>query len=61
MSLAESQPDTREARPLFERAVAEYDRVLKVQPTQVEAANNKAWVSHTYLTAASRPSSCSSP
>jgi cellulose synthase operon protein C len=49
LSLAESQPDPNQARPLFERAVAEYDRVLKVQPTQVEAANNKAWVLHTYL------------
>ena len=49
LSLAESQSDPRLARPLFERAVAEYDQVLKVQPTQVEAANNKAWVLHTYL------------
>ncbi|MGO9811460.1 MAG: tetratricopeptide repeat protein, partial [Isosphaeraceae bacterium] len=49
LSLAESQADPRLARPLFERAVAEYDQVLKVQPTQVEAANNKAWVLHTYL------------
>ncbi len=49
LSLAESQADPRLARSLFERAVAEYDQVLKVQPTQVEAANNKAWVLHTYL------------
>ena len=49
MSLGESQPDQNQARPLFERAVAEYDRVLQVQPTQVEAANNKAWVLHTYF------------
>jgi len=49
LSLAESQPDPKQARPLFERAVAEYDRVLKVQPAQVEAANNKAWILHTYL------------
>ena len=49
LSLAESQPDQKPARQLFERAVAEYDRVLRVQPTQVEAANNKAWVLHTYF------------
>jgi predicted Zn-dependent protease len=49
LSLAESRPDPKQARPLFERAVVEYDQVLKVQPTNVEAANNKAWVLHTYL------------
>ncbi len=51
MSLAENehQSDPEKARPLFERAVAEYDRVLKAQPTQVEAANNKAWVLHAYF------------
>ena len=49
MSLAENQPDAQKAGKLFERAVAEYDRVLKMQPNQVEAANNKAWVLHTYL------------
>jgi tetratricopeptide (TPR) repeat protein len=35
--------------PIFERAVREYDRVLKAQPNLVEAVNNKAWVLHTYL------------
>jgi tetratricopeptide (TPR) repeat protein len=49
LSLAESQPDQARARPLFERAVEEYDRVLKVQPGLVEAVNNKAWVLHSYL------------
>ena len=49
LSMAESQPDQARARPIFERAVQEYDRVLKVQPAQVEAVNNKAWVLHTYL------------
>ncbi len=49
LSLAESQADPRKARPLFERAVDEYDQVLKVQPTQLEAVNNKAWVMHTSL------------
>ena len=49
LSMAESQPDPARARPIFERAVQEYDRVLKLQPAQVEAVNNKAWVLHTYL------------
>jgi tetratricopeptide (TPR) repeat protein len=49
LSLAESQRNPGDARTLFERTVAEYDRVLKVQPAQVEAANNKAWVLHSYL------------
>ncbi len=49
LSLAESQSDRQQARPLFERAVTEYDRVLRVQPNQVEAVNNKAWVLHSYL------------
>jgi tetratricopeptide (TPR) repeat protein len=49
LSMAESQPDQERARPLFERAVGEYDRVLKIQPTQIEAVNNKAWVLHSYL------------
>ena len=33
----------------LERAVAEYDQVLKVQPNSIEAINNKAWILHTYL------------
>jgi tetratricopeptide (TPR) repeat protein len=49
LSLAESQHDRGAARPLFERAVGEYDKVLKVQPRLVEAVNNKAWVLHSYL------------
>jgi cellulose synthase operon protein C len=49
LSLAESQADPARAKPFFERAVEEYDRVLKVQPGLVEAVNNKAWVLHTYL------------
>ena len=49
LSLAESQADPARAKPLFERAVEEYNRVLKVQPALVEAVNNKAWVLHTYL------------
>ncbi len=34
---------------LLERAVGEYDVVLKAQPTLVEAVNNKAWILHAYL------------
>jgi tetratricopeptide (TPR) repeat protein len=49
LSMAESQADRARARPLFLRAVEEYDRVLKLQPGLVEAVNNKAWVLHTYL------------
>jgi tetratricopeptide (TPR) repeat protein len=49
LSLAESQPEPARARPVFARAVEEYDRVLKAQPGLVEAVNNKAWVLHTYL------------
>ena len=49
LSLAESQADPSLSPPAVQRAVAEHDEVLKVQPTQVEAANNKAWVLHTYL------------
>jgi tetratricopeptide (TPR) repeat protein len=49
LSMAESQTDRAAARPLFAHAVAEYDRVLKAQPGQIEAVNNKAWILHTYL------------
>ena len=35
--------------PYFERAVAQYDKVLKVQPFSLEAVNNKAWILHSYL------------
>ncbi|HKM54006.1 MAG TPA: tetratricopeptide repeat protein, partial [Isosphaeraceae bacterium] len=49
LSMAESQTDRATARPLFARAVTEYDRVLKTQPGQIEAVNNKAWILHTYL------------
>jgi tetratricopeptide (TPR) repeat protein len=49
LSLAESQGDPARARPLFERANAEYDLVIQAQPAQVEAINNKAWVLHSYL------------
>ena len=49
LSMAEGQPDADKARPYFERAVEEYDRVLKIQPLAIEAVNNKAWVLHSSL------------
>lgn len=49
LSLAESQPDPDKARPYFERAVEQYDRVLQLQPGSIEAVNNKAWVLHSSL------------
>jgi predicted Zn-dependent protease len=49
LSMAESQSDPGRSRLLFEQAVQEYDRVLKLQPWQVEAVNNKAWILHSYL------------
>jgi tetratricopeptide (TPR) repeat protein len=30
------------------RGIAEFDRVIKEQPTNVEAVNNKAWILHSY-------------
>jgi tetratricopeptide (TPR) repeat protein len=49
LSMAESEKAPEKARPQLERAVAEYDQVLKLQPDQVEAINNKAWILHSYL------------
>jgi predicted Zn-dependent protease len=49
LTMAESQADPAIARASFERAVREYDHVLKSQPGSVEAVNNKAWILHTYL------------
>ena len=49
LTLAESQSDPKEQRSSLERAVAEYDLVLKSQPDSVEAINNKAWILHSYM------------
>jgi predicted Zn-dependent protease len=49
LSLAEASKDQAQARAYFERAVAQYDLVLKSQANSVEAINNKAWILHTYL------------
>ena len=49
LSLAESSADPAKAKGYFEKAIAQYDRVLKVQPISIEAINNKSWILHTYL------------
>jgi predicted Zn-dependent protease len=49
LSVAENAADSASARTYFERAVAQYDMVLKTQATSVEAVNNKAWILHTHL------------
>jgi tetratricopeptide (TPR) repeat protein len=48
LTLAETQTDP-ERGASFERAVSEYDKVLKKQPNSIEAVNNKAWILHAYL------------
>ena len=49
LSLAENAKDPARAKGYFEKAVAQYDLVLKTQANSVEAINNKAWILHTYL------------
>ncbi|MFO0893297.1 MAG: tetratricopeptide repeat protein [Isosphaeraceae bacterium] len=49
LTAGERTRDASEARPLFEQAVEQYDKVLAVQANSVEAINNKAWILHTYL------------
>ena len=49
LSVAEEARDPDQARTYFQRAVAQYDLVLKTQATSVEAVNNKAWILHTHL------------
>ena len=49
LTLAENQSDPKQQRSSLERAVTEYDLVLKAQPNSVEAINNKAWILHSYL------------
>jgi tetratricopeptide (TPR) repeat protein len=48
LSLAEARQGS-EREGFLTRALAEFDRVLKDQPGNVEAVNNKAWILHTYL------------
>ncbi len=49
LTFAESQSDSSQARASFERAVEQYELVLKTQPNSVQAVNNKAWILHCYL------------
>jgi tetratricopeptide (TPR) repeat protein len=49
LSVAEAATDPAQARSYFERAVAQYDLVLKAQANSVEAVNNKAWILHAHL------------
>jgi tetratricopeptide (TPR) repeat protein len=49
LSVAESTRDPARAKAYFQRAVEQYDLVLKTQPTSVEAINNKAWILHSHL------------
>ena len=49
LAYAESQTVGAEAKATFQKAVAQYDAVLKQQANTVEAVNNKAWVLHRYL------------
>ncbi|HEU5115417.1 MAG TPA: tetratricopeptide repeat protein, partial [Isosphaeraceae bacterium] len=44
---ATTEPAT--SRELLEKAIREYDQVLKLQPQSVEAINNKAWVLHRHF------------
>ncbi|AGA25824.1 hypothetical protein Sinac_1442 [Singulisphaera acidiphila DSM 18658] len=49
LSIAEKTKDATEAKPYFEKAVEQYDLVLKSTANSVEAINNKAWILHTHL------------
>ncbi len=49
LAIAESQSDKATARENFEKAIEQYDRVLKQQPNSIQAVNNKAWILHAYL------------
>jgi predicted Zn-dependent protease len=48
LSIAETSQGT-DRTEFLNRALAQFDRVLKDQPNNVEAINNKAWILHTYL------------
>ncbi len=49
LTMSEAQGDEAKARQLQGRALAEYDKILAVQPNQTDATNNKAWILHSYL------------
>ena len=48
LTRSEALSDPDQARRLQDRALAEYDKVLAVQPDAIEAVNNKAWILHSY-------------
>jgi len=50
MAIAEtSGQDAVKAKMYFQKAIEQYDAVLKSQPNSVEAVNNKAWILHSHL------------
>ena len=49
LSKAESSPRPEAVKEIFEKAVVQYDLVLKAQANSIEAINNKAWILHRYL------------
>ncbi len=49
LSIAESRPGGEGAKADLERALAEYDQVVRADPNSIEAVNNKAWILHTYM------------
>lgn len=49
LSIAEARPGGEGAKADLKRALAEYDKVVKADPSSIEAVNNKAWILHTYM------------
>jgi len=49
LTMSEAQTDQARAKKLLDRAMVEYDTILKAQPNLIEAVNNKAWILHSYL------------
>ncbi|MEO6808687.1 MAG: tetratricopeptide repeat protein, partial [Isosphaeraceae bacterium] len=49
MTKAEAATGSASSRLMSEQAIAEYDKVLKVQASSIEAVNNKAWILHRHL------------
>jgi cellulose synthase operon protein C len=48
LTLSEAQADPEQARQFQDRALAEFDKILTIQPNTVAAVNNKAWILHRY-------------
>ncbi len=49
LGLGEGSTDKAAARQYLDRALAEYDKALLLEPRLVEAANNKAWILHQHF------------